>query len=114
MDTIHKKVVILATGGTIAGVGEYGKTAGYKPGAISAEELIKAVPQLQDIADIETVQICNVNSDDITDKIWIKLAREINERAKNPEVAGFVITHGTDTMEETAYFLNLTVKQIGR
>lgn len=110
MDTIHKKVVILATGGTIAGVGEYGKTAGYKPGAISAEELIKAVPQLQDIADIETVQICNVNSDDITDKIWIKLAREINEKAKNPEVAGFVITHGTDTMEETAFFLNLTVK----
>ena len=105
-----KKVVVLATGGTIAGVGGEGKTAGYIPGALTAEDLIFAVPELQNVAQVEAVQICNINSDDITDKIWLQLAGTINEMAADPEVAGFVITHGTDTMEETAYFLNLTVK----
>ena len=62
------------------------------------------------MAPIEAIQVCNVNSDDITDDVWISLANTINKMAADPEVAGFVITHGTDTMEETAYFLNLTVK----
>ncbi len=104
------KIVILGTGGTIAGVGEAGKTVGYKPGALTAEELLYAVPQLADIAQIEAIQICNVNSDDITAEIWLTIANRINELAGDPAVKGFVITHGTDTMEETAYFLNLTVK----
>ena len=104
------KIVVLATGGTIAGVGEAGKTAGYKPGSLTAEELLSAVPQLSDVAEIEAIQVCNVNSDDITAEVWITLANTINEMASDPEVKGFVITHGTDTMEETAYFLNLTVK----
>lgn len=104
------KIVVLATGGTIAGVGEAGKTAGYKPGSLTAEELLSAVPQLADVAEIEAIQICNVNSDDITAEVWIELANTINEMAADPDVKGFVITHGTDTMEETAYFLNLTVK----
>jgi L-asparaginase len=108
--TSKPKVVILATGGTIAGVGEAGKTAGYEPGALTAEELISAVPELEDVADIEAIQICNVNSDDITAEVWLELAKTINEMSADPEVAGFVITHGTDTLEETAYFLNLTVK----
>ena len=104
------KIVVLATGGTIAGVGEAGKTAGYIPGVLTAEDLLYAVPQLSDIAEIETIQVCNVNSDDITAEVWIKLANTINEMAADPDVKGFVITHGTDTMEETAFFLNLTVK----
>ena len=104
------KVVVLATGGTISAVGEEGKTAGYKAGALSAEELIAAVPELGEVADIEAIQICNVDSDNITDRIWLELAGTVNERAQDPDVAGFVITHGTDTMEESAYFLNLTVK----
>ena len=104
------KVIILATGGTIAGVGEYGKTTGYKPGTLTADELLFAIPDLGKIADIEAIQICNINSDDITAEIWIRLANTINTLAEDPEVLGFVITHGTDTMEETAYFLNLTVK----
>lgn len=108
--TPRKKVVILATGGTIAGVGAEGKTAGYTPGTLTADELIGAVPRLEDVASIETVQVCNLNSDDITSAIWLRLAGTINEMAKDPAVSGFVITHGTDTMEETAYFLNLTVK----
>lgn len=104
------KIVILATGGTIAGVGDAGKTAGYKPGSLTAEDLISAVPELEELAEIEAIQVCNVNSDDMTDKIWLELAKTINEKAQDPEVTGFVITHGTDTMEETAYFLNLAVK----
>lgn len=103
-------VVILATGGTIAGSGETGKETGYKSGTLSVESLVEAVPGIEDIANIETIQICNVNSDDITDEVWIKLANTINELAKDDKVIGFVITHGTDTLEETAYFLNLTVK----
>lgn len=104
------KIVILATGGTIAGVGNPGKTLGYTPGALSAGELLKTVPQLKDVAPIETIQICNVNSDDITDSVWITLANTVNTMAQDPDVRGFVITHGTDTLEETAYFLSLTVK----
>ena len=104
------RIVILATGGTIAGTGDDGKTVGYTPGVLTAEELIDAVQGLDDVAQIEAVQICNVNSDDMTYAIWLELARTINEMAQDPDVKGFVITHGTDTMEETAYFLNLTVK----
>lgn len=104
------KIVVLATGGTIAGVGEAGKTAGYKPGSLSAEQLLAAVPQLADVAEIEAIQVCNVNSDDITAEVWLTLANTINEMAADPDIRGFVITHGTDTMEETAYFLNLAVK----
>ncbi|MGL4791982.1 MAG: asparaginase, partial [Anaerotignaceae bacterium] len=103
-------VVVLATGGTIAGSGQDGKTIGYKSGTLTVEDLLKAVPKLEEVAKIEAVQICNINSDDITSEIWIKLSNTINEMSKDPNVSGFVITHGTDTMEETAYFLNLTVK----
>lgn len=107
----HKpKVVILATGGTIAGVGDPGKTAGYKPGTLTAEMLLWGVPEIDEVAEIEAIQVCNVNSDDITAEIWLTLAETINRMAADPDVSGFVITHGTDTMEETAYFLNLTVK----
>lgn len=104
------KVVVLATGGTIAGVGDPGKIAGYKPGILTAEVLLWGVPEIDEVADIEVVQVCNVNSDDITAEIWLELANTINQMAEDPDVKGFVITHGTDTMEETAYFLNLTVK----
>ena len=104
------RVIVLATGGTIAGVGDDGKTAGYAPGALGVSELIKTVPQISSVANIETIQVCNVNSDDITSDIWIGMARTINALSKVPDVSGFVITHGTDTLEETAYFLNLTVR----
>ena len=104
------KIVVLATGGTIAGVGEDGKTTGYIPGFLTAEELLAAVPQLEGVAEIEALQICNVNSDDMTAGIWLTLAQAINDIAEEPEVKGFVVTHGTDTLEETAYFLNLTVR----
>ncbi len=107
---MRPRIVLLATGGTIAGRGEPGKDIGYKPGVISAESLISSVPALAEVADMQTVQVCNINSDDITDKIWIELANTINRMAQDDSVTGFVVTHGTDTLEETAYFLNLTIK----
>ena len=112
--TIEKPgtVVVLATGGTIAGVGEYGKSTVYSSGQISGDDLLAAIPQIRSIANVETVQVCNINSDDITDAHWIRMAKLINSLAGQENVAGFVITHGTDTMEETAYFLNLTVKTV--
>ncbi len=103
-------ILILATGGTIAGVGEIGKSTVYRSGKLTADELISEIPEINNIAPLETMQICNVNSDDITADIWLKLASIINRESKDDNVKGFVITHGTDTLEETAYFLNLAVK----
>ena len=105
-------IVILATGGTISGSGEVGKTTNYTPGSISVDALITNIPLLQSIAPIATVQICNVNSDDIGTPELLHLVSTINDLARNPMVDGFVITHGSDTLEETAYFLHLTIKTI--
>ena len=107
---MRPRIVILATGGTIAGLGEQGKDIGYQSGSIPASELVEAVPGLTGIAEIKIEQICNLNSDDITSEIWIALAQRINALAREPDTDGFVVTHGTDTLEETAYFLNLTIK----
>ena len=106
--SIRKKTVILTTGGTIAGVGNAGKTTGYTPGVLTADELTSALSQT--VTDIEVCEICSLNSDDIGAVIWLKLAKFINKKAAEPDISGFVITHGTDTLEETAYFLDLTVK----
>ena len=102
--------MVLATGGTIAGVGEAGKDSGYVSGQISGEALVASVPELAEYADVVAEQVCNVNSDDITDKIWIALSRRIAELQEDDAVDGIVVTHGTDTMDETAYFVSLTVK----
>jgi len=105
-----RKVVILATGGTIAGRGEAGHATNYASGSIRIEELLASVPGISELAELEWVQAANLNSDDITAAHWVQLGRVIEERSKEPEVAGFVVTHGTDTLEETAYFLHLTLK----
>lgn len=105
-----KRIVVLATGGTIAGVGEAGKDSGYVSGQISGEALVASVPELAEYADVVAEQVCNVNSDDVTDKIWIALSRRIAELQEDDTVDGIVVTHGTDTMDETAYFVSLTVR----
>ena len=103
-------VVILATGGTIAGAAASGTQAGYKSGAVTIDAMLAAVPGINDLATIKGEQVANVGSQDMTFDILLNVARRINELAKKPDVDGFVITHGTDTLEESAFFLNLTVK----
>lgn len=104
-----KNIVVLATGGTIAGVGEQGKDIGYKSGSLDAQTLVDTVPELKNVANIRVEQVCNINSDDVTSEIWIALAHRIEKLSKCADVDGFVIMHGTDTMEETAFFLSLTL-----
>ena len=103
-------VAVLATGGTIAGAGSLGKATNYKPGQLDVHALVDMAAGAHDIANVRAVQICNVNSDDITAADWLSLARAIDEMATDPGIDGFVITHGTDTLDETAYFLNLVAK----
>jgi L-asparaginase len=103
-------IVILATGGTIAGSADSKTSVGYTSGAVTVDALIGAVPTLKDIARISGEQIASIGSQDMCDSVWLKLATRVNEILAADTVDGIVITHGTDTMEETAYFLQLTVR----
>ena len=104
------KIKVLATGGTIAGAQATQADAGYKSGTFSVNDLIKAVPQLKNIAEMSGEQVANIGSQTMNHEVWLKLAARVNEVLKSDEVDGVVITHGTDTMEETGYFLSLVVK----
>jgi L-asparaginase len=105
-----RAVKIIATGGTIAGEANTSAQSAYKSGQVGVDALIQAVPTLNKVARVTGEQISNVGSQDMSDEVWLKLAKRINELVKSPDVDGIAITHGTDTMEETAYFLHLVVK----
>ena len=103
-------VTILATGGTIAGAALNPTDPGYKAGAVGVDILIEAVPQLGDIATVTGEQIASIGSQDMNDEVWLKLAKRVNELLAKRDVAGIAVTHGTDTLEETSYFLHLVTR----
>ena len=103
-------IYILAPGGTIAGSGSGALDTSYTSGTVTVDKLIAAVPDINKIATIKGEQISNIGSQEMNNEVWFKLANRVNELLVSGKADGVVITHGTDTMEETAYFLNLVVK----
>lgn len=105
-----RRVTVLATGGTIAGAQAPDGGYGYKSGAFDIKDLISAVPNLDKLAIISGEQVVNIGSQDMNDDVWLKLAKRLGEVVKSPNTDAVIITHGTDTMEETSYFLDLVTK----
>src|SRR3954452_11194254 len=103
-------VVVLATGGTIAGAAASDVQAGYSSGQVGVDQLLAALPQAKKLARLSGEQVSNIGSQDMNDEVWLKLADRVNALLARPDVSGVVITHGTDTIEETGSFLNLATK----
>ncbi|MFC4929206.1 type II asparaginase [Massilia sp. GCM10023247] len=104
-------VTILATGGTIAGTGATSTTTvGYTAATVGVQALIAAVPEMTKIAKVSGEQVLQIASENMGNEHWLLLAKRVNTLLGQSNVDGIVITHGTDTLEETAYFLNLVVK----
>lgn len=104
-------VIILATGGTIAGVAASAtETTSYQSGIVPISSLLQEIGPLSAVAAVITEQIAQIDSADMSHELWLLLANRINTLLRRPDIDGVVVTHGTDTLEETAYFLNLVVK----
>ncbi|WP_295238284.1 asparaginase [Veillonella sp.] len=106
-----KKIVVIGTGGTIAGQsGSAEDLTGYQAGELSIEQVLATVPGVEGYGPFESHQLCNIDSSDMTMTIWAKLAHTVQVYVDREDVAAVVITHGTDTLEEGSYFLHLTVR----
>lgn len=105
-----KHIYIIACGGTIAGKASSPEDlTGYKAGEATIEELLAAIPEITQYADVTGEQFCNIDSSNMSESLWIALAERVQNAADDKGIDGIVITHGTDSLEETAYFLHLTV-----
>jgi L-asparaginase len=109
-ESYAKNIVVIATGGTISGAGESQTDSKYSASKVDINEIVNSIPNISAIANVSAEQLIQINSQDIDENVWIKIAQRVEEVAKRSDVDGIVITHGTDTMEETAYFLNLALK----
>ncbi len=105
-----KNIVVVATGGTIVGAGESAVGSKYAAAQIDISQVIKTIPNLDKIAEVRAEQLMQVASQDIESSDLLRIAKRVNELLAKKSVHGVVVTHGTDSMEETAYFLNLVVK----
>jgi L-asparaginase len=104
------RIHVIATGGTIAGAQASAEDYGYKSGAYDINTLINAVPNLNKLASISGEQVVNIGSQDMNDAVWLQLAKALSAALARDDVDGALITHGTDTLEETSYFLSLVTK----
>lgn len=105
------RIAVLATGGTIAGsAADAAQTSGYQAGVVGVDRLLAAVPALSQVARVQAEQVASIDSKDLDVALWTTLAARIAELAAREDIDGIVVTHGTDTLEETAYALHLTLK----
>lgn len=111
MTTYLPTIKIIATGGTIAGkAASSTDITGYQSGALDIDVILGSIPDLHNIANLQYEQLFQIDSVDMTTERLLKLSKHVNEVLKDDQINGVVITHGTDTLEETAYFLHLTIK----
>lgn len=104
------RIVVVATGGTIAGsAASATDTTGYRAGTTGIADLLAAVPEALTLADITGEQFASIDSSDVTDEVLLRLARRVDALLASPDVDGVVVTHGTDTLEESAYFAHLVL-----
>ncbi len=104
--SVDGRVVVLGTGGTIAGTATSPTdSVGYRAASLGVDALLAAVPPLAGVP-VECLQLAQVDSKDMTLALWLALATSVRQQLQRPEVGGVVVTHGTDTLEETAYFLH--------
>ncbi len=109
-----RRVYLFGTGGTISFMGQTRTdfaNYSYLGNQLTIHEMLERVPEVEELAEVQAEQVINVGSTEVYPSDWLTLARRINERfAADPAAAGAAVTHGTATLEETAYFLNLTVR----